>query len=80
MGKKVIEQIPIGNYLYDRRTKVIHNLVTLDQIEVAKYTVLKPNGRRYFSDGKLALEMFKAELKESTFDILEAEPRWVAAQ
>jgi hypothetical protein len=83
MGKKPIEQVPFGKFVYDRSTKTIHKLLPgppgIEDIEVANYTALV-NGRRYFSDSKLALEMFREELENSTFEVLEGEPRWVAAQ
>ncbi len=80
MGKEPIEQISFGMFVYDRPTKIILNLSTGEEIQIAKYTDLAADGRRYFSDSELALAMFKEELKFSTFNILKDKPRWVAAQ
>jgi hypothetical protein len=74
MGKKPIEQVLFGKFLYDRRTKVIYKLEMDEKIELAKYTVQKADSRRYFSDGELAFQLFKEELQDSTFEILAAKP------
>jgi hypothetical protein len=73
-------QIGFGKFVYDRPTKIIINCVTAEERQLADYTDLEDDGRRYFSDDKLALAMFKGELEESTFKILNKEPYWVTVQ
>jgi hypothetical protein len=84
MSKKPSEHVPFGKrFVYDRSTKTIVKLFPgtpqIEEIALAKYTVLT-GGERRFSNSKLALEMFKDELLNSTFCILRREPYWVAAQ